>query len=836
MSSSPPKSLTPMMEQYLRMKKSLPEDVLLFFRMGDFYELFFEDAKDAAALLGVTLTKRSTYPMCGVPHHAAEVYIGKAVKAGRRVAIADQVSTPVPGKLVDREITRIISAGTLADMNLLDESVHNYIVALYKGKKKYGLACADHTTGEFSVAEFDYLDLLLDELSRINPTELLVSDEQQDAFPGARPTLYYDGYTFLPATAVPSLHEHFGVHSLDGFGCAGMETSLGAAGAVLHYLGRQLRRPVGHMRRLYVRATDKTVLIDQASQQNLDLVDSRNGVKLSLLGTLDRTSTPMGARKLRDWILHPLSDLVTLHTRQEAIATLLKEPFLMSKLRESLRDVRDMERLTSRLAQGAGNARDLRALAVSLDRIPAVADDLSSLSEQGVMVASILERLGNFGELVDKLDRAIVDEPPVVIKEGGIFKDGYLAALDEIRVASRDGKDWLARLQERERKRTGIDSLKIRFNGVFGYYIEITKANYDKVPDDYTRKQTLVNAERFITPELKEMENTILGADERARQLEYEEFVKLRELVGQYLDPIQFSADALADLDVLLGLAECARQYGYCRPVLDESLTLRIVDGRHPVIERTLPDQSFVPNDTYLEETENRLILLTGPNMAGKSTYIRQVALIALMAQIGSYVPAKEAHVGLVDRIFCRVGASDDLARGHSTFMVEMSETSLILNNATARSLVILDEIGRGTATFDGLSIAWAVAEHLHDELKSRTLFATHYHELTDLSRSREAVQNWNVAVREWKDEIVFLRKIVQGAADKSYGIQVARLAGMPASVVERAKTILSHLEMNSTRPARTQRKKAERGEPAAKNTDMDDTLPSADYGQLELF
>lgn len=843
MSSDAQKSMTPMMEQYLRLKKGLPEDVLLFYRMGDFYELFFEDAKDAAAMLGLTLTKRSMIPMCGVPHHAAEAYIGKAVKGGRRVAIAEQVSAPKPGKLVEREISRIISAGTLADMNLLDESVHNYIAALYKGKKKYGMACADHTTGEFSVAEFDSVDLLLDEVARIRPSELLVSEEQTDLFPGVQATLYYDGYTFLPATAVQALLTHFAIQSLDGYGCSGMEASLGAAGAILHYLTYQLRRPTSHLRRLFVRSVDNTVLIDQSSQQNLDVVDSRGGVKFSLLGMLDRTSTPMGARKLRDWLLHPLTDIGTIHARQDMIAALLKEPFLMSKLRESLKEVRDMERLTSRLAQGTGNARDLRALSSSLARIPAVADDLSSLTDQVALVQSILERLGNFGELVEMLERAIADEPPVTIKEGGIFKDGYLEGLDELRLASRDGKEWLAQLQEKERKRTGIDSLKIRFNNVFGYYIEITKANYDKVPDDYTRKQTLANAERFVTPELKQMENTILGADERSRQLEYEEFVKLREMVGGYLDPIQFSADALADLDVLLGLAECARQHGYCRPVVDGSLTLHIVNGRHPVIEQALKDQSFVPNDTYMEEKENRLILLTGPNMAGKSTYIRQVALIALMAQIGSYVPADEAHVGLVDRIFCRVGASDDLARGQSTFMVEMSETSLILNNATDRSLVILDEIGRGTATFDGLSIAWAVAEHLHDVLKSRTLFATHYHELTDLSRSREGVQNWNVAVREWKDEIVFLRKIVPGAADKSYGIQVARLAGMPSVVVERAKTILSHLEMDSVRPAKADKNKGGEksevvndAEPAPKNTDMDDSLPSARYGQLELF
>ena len=762
-----------MMDQYLRMKKGLPEDVLLFFRLGDFYEMFFEDAKEASAILGLTLTKRHGIPMCGVPHHSAEGYIGRLVKGGKRVAIAEQTTIPQPGKLVERELTRVISAGTLADMNLLDSSRHNYIVALYRDKKRFGLACVDHTTGEFSVAQFEHMDLLLDELSRINPSELLVSDEQTDCFPGTHPTLYYDGYTFLPSTAIPNLLSHFRVHSLDGFGCGEMTAALGASGAVLHYLSYQLRRPTDHLRRISVRATENAVLIDQASQRNLDLVDSRGGVKLSLLGTLDRTSTPMGARKLRDWLLHPLCDLEKLLARQEVIAVLLQEPYLMSKLRESLKNVRDMERLTGRISQGAGNARDLQALASSLSRIPALRDDLESLPGGGEML-------------------------------------------------------------EKERKRTGIDSLKIRFNNVFGYYIEVTKSHYDKVPPDYQRKQTLVNAERFITPELKQMENTILGADERSRQVEYEQFLLLREEVGRHIDDIQMTADAMADLDVLLGLAEGAQQYRYCRPVLDNSMTLRIVNGRHPVIEQNVSGDVFVPNDAFLEPEENRLILLTGPNMAGKSTYIRQVALITLMAQIGAYVPAEAAHIGLVDRIFCRVGASDDLARGQSTFMVEMSETSLILNNATERSLIILDEIGRGTATFDGLSIAWAVAEYLHDELKSRTLFATHYHELTDLANSRQGVQNYNVAVREWKEEIVFLRKIVPGAADKSYGIQVARLAGMPAVIVDRAKAILSHLEMNSTRPRKKGRSRL--AEPRAKNTDMDDDMPVGEYAQLELF
>lgn len=815
------------------MKKGLPADVLLFFRLGDFYELFFEDAKEASALLGVTLTKRNSIPMCGVPHHSAESYINRLIKAGKRVAIGEQTSTPVPGKLVEREIVRIISAGTVADMHLLDAARHNYIVALLKTKQTYGLACIDHTTGDFSVAEFTRLDLLQDELARISPTELLVSDEQKEIFSSVPATLYYDAYTFIPASAMPNLLEHFKVHSLDGFGCAELEPAIGAAGAILHYLTYQLRRPVEHIRRLSLRTTEQSVLIDQASQRNLDIVDSRSGHKFSLLGILDRTSTPMGARLLREWLLHPICDIPTLNLRHDAIETFLQEPFLMSKLRAALKQVRDLQRLTSKLAQQSGNARDLQALATSLSQIPELQDLITPLQTRSALLAMAHAQLGEFDALVSRIQSLIVEEPPIAIKEGGIFQSGYNAELDTLRMASTEGKNWLAEMQEKERTRTGIDSLKIKYNSVFGYYIEITKSNYDKVPADYTRKQTLANAERFITPELKQMENTILGADERSRQLEYTEFVTLRQEVASHVEHIQQTASAVASIDVILALAEVAQQYRYTRPTLDESKDLIIENGRHPVIEQTLQDNSFVPNDAELLHDTSRLILLTGPNMAGKSTYIRQVALIVLMAQIGSFVPADRAHIGVVDRIFCRVGASDDLARGQSTFMVEMSETSLILNNASDRSLVILDEIGRGTATFDGLSIAWAVAEYFHDTLQSRTLFATHYHELTDLSYLRDGIKNYNVAVREWHDDIVFLRKIVPGAADKSYGIQVARLAGMPASIVNRAKTILSHLEMNSSRPTENQTnhvKEKSCDEPRPKK------LPHSTTPQMDLF
>ncbi len=821
-----------MMDQYLRMKQSLPEDVWLFFRLGDFYEMFFEDAVECSAALGLTLTKRQTIPMCGVPYHAAEGYIGQAVKMGKRVAIAEQMSTPIPGKLVEREITRIISAGTLADLSLLDEGEHNYIVACYRDKKVWGLACADHTTGEFTVADYDSYEALVDEIGRIHPRELLVSDEQRESFPAPLPvTQYYDGYTFLPGVAKPFLECHFRVHSLEGFGCAGLSASLGAAAAILHYLKNQLRRSTEHLRKLALRPTDKAVLIDAASRRNLDLTEARGGFKNTLLGTLDGTSTPMGARLMRDWILHPICDLAELTRRQELIAGFLTEPFLMSQLRDSLKGVRDLERLTSRLAQNAGNARDLLALGTSLARLPDVAQDLHVLEMRQALFAPLRSQLGNFADLTDLLNRAVTDEPPTTLKDGGMIRDGYDAHLDELRMASRKGKDWLTELETRERAATGIDSLKIRYNNVFGYYIEVTKANYAKVPAHYTRKQTLANAERFVTEELKKMEGTILGADERSRQLEYEVFCHLRDEVAAYIDRIQASSAALAEIDVLLSLAETAQKYRYCRPVLDMGRTLTITNGRHPVIEQVQTDSAFVPNDTDMGEQQNRLIILTGPNMAGKSTYIRQVALITLMAQMGSYVPAEAAHIGLVDRIFCRVGASDDIARGQSTFMVEMSETALILNNASERSLVILDEIGRGTATFDGLSIAWAVAEHLHDVIGSRTLFATHYHEMVDLQHTHPGISNWHVGVRQWKDEIVFLRKVLPGPADKSYGIQVARLAGLPAPIISRAKQILTHLEMSasSREPKATRRKQAKAsGLPAAETAD--------DITQLDMF
>ncbi len=840
-------ALTPMMQQYRRLRGSIPADTLLLFRLGDFYELFFEDAKEASVLLNVALTKRNGVPMCGVPYHAAQSYVAKLIKAGRRVAICDQTSDPQPGKIVSRNITQIISAGTVSDLDLLEAKRANYLGAVFNDGGMFGFAYADLSTGEFRLTQLQDRQALLDELARVSPSELLVSDEQKHQFSEIDGALGYDTYAFLPEQAAFTLCEHFKVKSLDGFGCRQMPQAVAAAGAIVHYLKHQLRRNIDHLTSLRCDAPAHHVVLDAATQTNLELVESRRARDTSLLAVLDRTITPMGGRRLRAWILQPLRNLVELECRQQMIADLLQEPDLLASLRASLKSIRDIERAAGRLSQASGNARDLVALKTSLQQIPKLKTELQQLIERSnfgsarpepvlseveggaptesvevAVSAAVLSaeqaarlplqrrlqsEIQEMPELAEKLTRAVVDDPPLAMKEGGIFRDGYDVDLDQLRQASRDGKNWISQLQEREIAATGIKSLKVRYNSVFGYFIEVTKSNLASVPAHYTRKQTTVGGERFITPELKEMEAKILGADERARQLEYQLFQKLRDETLRELEPIQQTAAAIAVLDVICALAETARLFRYCRPKLNDTLRLVITDGRHPVLDQNLVEEKFVPNDTSLD-CEMRLAIITGPNMAGKSTYIRQVALIVLMAQIGSFVPAESAEIGLVDRIFTRVGANDDLARGQSTFMVEMNETSNIVNNATQRSLVILDEIGRGTSTFDGLSIAWSVAEFLHDKIKARTLFATHYHELTKLAEERNGVCNFNVAVREWNDQIIFLRKIIPGGADKSYGIQVARLAGLPKEILDRAKDILSHLEKPDGAVARTARRK----------------------------
>jgi DNA mismatch repair protein MutS len=834
-------ALTPMMQQYQRLRKSIPPDTLLLFRLGDFYELFFEDAKEASVLLNVALTKRNKVPMCGVPYHAAQAYIAKLIKAGRRVAICDQTSEPQPGKIVSRDITQIISAGTVSELNLLDAKRANYLGAVCADDSGFGFAYADLTTGEFRLTQLQDRQSLLDELARVSPSELLVSSEQKDSLGKIDQAIEYDSYAFLLEHATFTLCEHFQVESLDGFGCARMPQAASAAGAIVHYLKHQLRRKIDHLRAPRCDAPSDYVLLDAATLSNLELVESRGARDTSLLTVLDRTATPMGGRKLRSWIVQPLRDLTELGCRHQMIADLLQEPDLLDLIRTELKSIRDIERGVGRLSHVSGNARDLVALKTSLQQIPKLKAELQKFLDRLAFGANrakeegevelLARRLQNdiheMPTLAEKLVKALVDDPPLALKEGGIFRDGYDLDLDQLRNASRDGKNWISQLQEREIAATGIKSLKVRYNSVFGYFIEVTKANLASVPAHYTRKQTTVSGERFITPELKEVEGKILGANEHTRNLEYELFQKLREETLCELGPIQRTAEAIAILDVICSLAETARIFNYCRPTLNESLRLVIKDGRHPVLDQNLVEEKekFVPNDTTLDGEGMRLAIVTGPNMAGKSTYIRQVALIVLMAQTGSFVPAASAEIGLVDRIFTRVGANDDLARGQSTFMVEMNETSNIVNNASARSLVILDEIGRGTSTFDGLSIAWSVAEFLHDKIKARTLFATHYHELTKLAAERKGVCNFNVAVREWNEQIIFLRKIVPGGADKSYGIQVARLAGLPKEILDRAKEILSRLENPNGmtgQPPRTRRKRSTAKMPQSEKTQLD--------------
>ena len=816
-----------MMAQYRRIKGELPKDALLLFRLGDFYEMFFEDAQTSAQILNVALTKRGVVPMCGIPFHAAQGYIGKLLRAGRKVAICEQLEEARPGQLVKREVTQILSPGTHFDERMLAAERNNFLAAVYRLERKCGLAAVDLTTGRFQATELENDTALLAELERLRPAEIVYPAESvtiAELLRGGSHVLSpYDDWVFAPETAQFTVREHFKVTTLDGFGLKNRPAAVGAAGAALHYLTQNLRRSVDHITTLSCYQTSDFLVLDSTTLRHLEILEPlhrdapRNA---TLYGALNRTVTPMGARRLRDWLSQPLSDAAAIGRRQHAVQMLIGAAQCMEQLRVNLAEVRDLERTIGRLSVGSGNARDLAALRAALEQVPKVKATLARLLEEGSGEASSLNDavfetngrddsglldelargLTEVPEVVDLIARAIADEPPLALKEGGLIRDGFDAALDELRHATRDGKDWIARLQQQEIEKTGITSLKIRFNSVFGYYIEVTKSNLDKVPAHYVRKQTIANGERFFTPELKETENKILGAEERSTKLEYDLFLKVREQALGHLREIQETASALAQLDVLGSFAETARLFSYCRPHVGDEGALVIRDGRHPVLEQNLSEERFVPNDVQFDATA-QIALITGPNMAGKSTFIRQVALLALMAHTGSFVPAANARIDLLDRIFTRIGASDDLARGQSTFMVEMSETANILNNATARSLVILDEIGRGTSTFDGLSIAWSIVEHLHNQVGAKTLFATHYHELTELAQRLPRLKNFNVAVREWNDQIVFLRKIVEGGTDKSYGIQVARLAGVPRTVVDRAKQILRNLEESELTP-----------------------------------
>ncbi|MFZ4115908.1 MAG: DNA mismatch repair protein MutS [Chthoniobacterales bacterium] len=799
-----------MMKQYHVLRRDLPPDTLLLFRLGDFYELFFEDALKAAPILNVALTKRGEVPMCGVPYHAARGYLQKLLAAGKRVALCEQVGEVQTGKLVQREVTRILSPGTLEDVGL-EEGQHNFTAAIVlhqkkqgeKGVSTFGLSYVDLSTGEFFVTELSSYEALVDEVVRVAPAEIVAPRKIEIALPELKNDLpsteLLDDYLFDPIGAHELLRTHFKLQSLDGFGAEELPLGMTAAGGLLHYLTRHLRRDVTHLCSLQPYHHHNYLILDAATQAHLELVSSRAGREMTLLGALDRTKTPMGSRMLRDWMVRPLRDRGAICARQEVITTFLDQTLLLGDLRDQLAGIRDMERALSRLSQNSANARDLAALCSSLVRIPKLKKIgtalLAARKLEFFLLEQLVHQLHDLVPLRETLERALVEEPPATIKEGGMIREGFNEALDELYSASREGKNWIAALQEQEIQRTGIKSLKVRFNAVFGYFIEITNANLTHVPTDYVRKQTTANGERFVTPALKEMEGKILGAEERSKAVELEIFQDLRAKVLEQLNKIQETASAAGTLDVFSALVETARLYDYTCPEIQESTVLSITDGRHPVLDQQLREKIFVPNDAALDGEGDRMAIITGPNMAGKSTYLKQIALLTIMAQMGSYVPARNMCLGLVDRLFTRVGASDDLSRGQSTFMVEMHETAKILHHATSKSLVLLDEIGRGTSTFDGLSLAWSVAEHLHDVTRARTMFATHYHELPDLAKTRTGVKNLNVAVRERDDSIIFLHKIVSGAADRSYGIQVARLAGLPQSVLERAQEILTNLE-----------------------------------------
>lgn len=854
MAASTKPKLTPMMAQYRRIKSELPPGTLLLFRLGDFYEMFLEDAQEGADILEVALTKRGGMPMCGIPFHAADNYVAKLLKADRKVAICEQVEDAKPGKLVERKVTQILSPGTHLDERMLTEERNNYLAVAHKEGRTFALAVIDLTTGSFKTTESADGPALLTELERLRPAEVVVasnSPEIQGLVEPAAPILQeYEGWVFGAETAEHTLREHFGVTTLDGFGLKNHSAAVGAAGAALHYLAQHLRRDVSHLRSLSFYTPEGLLTLDATTLRHLEILEpiQRDAPRSACLyGVMNRTATPMGARLLRDWLTQPLSSTGEILNRQAAVQAWVSHPSLMDAFCACLKEIRDLERTLTRLSVGTGNGRDLRQLQLALQQLPSMKEllqetlaaatydeqsselELNDRAATTSLLESLEQQLATLPELVDLINRAVVEEPPAILKEGGLIRDGFDAQLDELRGGSREGKEWIAELQKREVERTGIPSLKVRFNNVFGYFIEVTRTHLDKVPPEYHRKQTIANGERYITDELKDMEGKVLGAVERAVKLEHDLFLQLREAVVAQMQPIQQTAAALARLDVLAAFAKVARHHDYCRPVMGDQGILKIEAGRHPVLEQAVQEERFVPNDVSLEGSR-QIALITGPNMAGKSTYIRQVALLTLLAHTGSFVPARAARIDLVDRIFTRIGASDDLARGQSTFMVEMSETANILHHATRRSLVILDEIGRGTSTFDGLSLAWAIVEHLHNQLGTKTLFATHYHELTELGGRLERVFNCNVAVREYDDQIVFLRQIIDGAADQSYGIQVARLAGLPGEVLGRAREILGNLEESDLTPT-GDTKGAQK--PRAERKKLRELPPSP---QLDLF
>jgi DNA mismatch repair protein MutS len=807
---------TPMMQQFQRIKAE-HSDAIVFFRLGDFYEMFYEDAETASSVLEITLTARNRgrsteAPMCGVPYHAASGYIARLLDAGFKVAIAEQVSDPATTKgMLDREVVRVMTPGTLVEDDFLSSAENNYVVALVEDADRMGLAALELSTGEFVAAEFDGDDRRArarDEIERWAPKEVCYPE-------GSLPGDWIDSasarnqkpkwtwspvppWTFDSERAGARLREQFGVSSLAGYDLEGCHLAVGAAGALLHYAGETQRAPLSHLTSIRRYREREALQLDATTRRTLELVESwqersRDG---SLLDVIDESVTAMGSRRLRQWLLRPLRDVVAIEQRQEFVEGALQHTLERAELRSQLASVRDIERLTTRATMGNATPRDLAGLRSSLQVVPEVRRALEKL-EGGLLAERLLEEADPCEDVHDLLTARIVDDPPLSVTDGGVIREGFDAELDRLRLARSEGKDFIAGLQAAERDRTGISSLKVGFNKVFGYYLEVSKANLAKVPDEYIRKQTLVNAERFITPALKEFEESVLTAEEKIGRLEAELFDATRQAVAEESDRLYGTAAAIGSVDALTALADVAAQRGYARPLIDDSRVIEIRKGRHPVVEVLSMDQRFVPNDTYLDDQTNRIQILTGPNMGGKSTYLRQVALIVILGQMGGFVPAESARIGCVDRIFTRVGASDNLVRGASTFLVEMEETANILHNATPDSLVILDEVGRGTSTYDGLALAWAVIEYLQNEpgVAARTLFATHYHELTALDGVLPSVRNLNVAAHEGGDGVVFLHRVEPGPADRSYGIHVARLAGLPGDLVIRATEILSNLE-----------------------------------------
>ena len=806
---------TPLMRQYLAIKAQHKE-AILFFRMGDFYEMFYDDAKIASAVLGITLTSRShgksaEVPLAGFPYHALDTYLAKMIRGGYRVAICEQVEDPKLAKIVvKREVIEVITPGSILSDDLLSSRRNNFLLAIHPLQKTAGLAQMDISTGEFIAGEVPIESAdggLREAILNIEPAEIVVAEEHADwlrqkiLINSDLPVTRREGWQFAYDYAYEILTRHFQTMTLKGFGCDDLTAGICAAGAALSYLKENQKNELAHFTQLTRLNNRDYVAMDMATRRNLELVRSlRNeDQKGTLLSVLDRTRTSMGGRRMVQWILQPLRDVDKINTRLDAVEELIQKKAERQNIAELLRGLGDLERLIAKITTARANARELLAVRFAQQKIPAFKSALEKFETP--LLRNAFSGLQELAELTKELAAAIVDDPPLIVTDGGIIRAGYSEELDKLRSLSLSGKDWIAKLQTSERERSGIGSLKVGYNKVFGYYIEVTNPNLAKVPQQYIRKQTLANAERFITPELKEYEEQVLQAEEKMVALEYQLFDQLRQKVASHATALQENARLLATLDCLLAFAELASEQHYCRPIINDGLLIDIKDGRHPVVEKLLPfGEKFVPNDTYLDETGHQIIIITGPNMAGKSTYLRQVALIVLLAQIGSFVPAAKANIGLVDKIFTRVGASDNLAGGESTFLVEMNETANILHNATSRSLVVLDEIGRGTSTYDGLSIAWAVVEYLHDNPKiaARTLFATHYHELNELANRHSRVKNYNVLVKEWGDQVVFLRKIVEGGSDHSYGIQVAQLAGLPKSVIQRAKQVLATLEQQA--------------------------------------